>query len=279
MSIRFTLLAVPVATACLCIPSEASAQPQVTTGVSNIGVSDSFYENIGVGWSVRRPGFFAQFGGANQAAPAFGGFTPNSGISGGFGFGGNGFRGHLGFNFSQGGSRSISSQSASITGLSGYPNFITNTRQRPFVTGIVPVAGSQFFGGQPTPGPYRSTLHDKITQFRANQQQARLTDTRVANPNAAVARKDQPPRRAANNAGGPARGGVDALPPSSAERAQTERAEAAEQQLAARNYYERGLKAEADGKSSTARLYFKMARRRASGDFKEQISKRLNESP
>jgi hypothetical protein len=42
------------------------------------------------------------------------------------------------------------------------------------------------------------------------------------------------------------------------------------------NYFSRGQQAEADGKPSVARIYYQMAARRASGEFKQQVQVRLD---
>jgi hypothetical protein len=42
------------------------------------------------------------------------------------------------------------------------------------------------------------------------------------------------------------------------------------------NYFARGQQAEADGKPSVARIYYQMAVRRSSGDFKQQVQARLD---
>ncbi len=44
----------------------------------------------------------------------------------------------------------------------------------------------------------------------------------------------------------------------------------------AESYYARGQKAEADGKPNVAKIYYQMASRRATGDFKRQIEARLD---
>jgi hypothetical protein len=44
----------------------------------------------------------------------------------------------------------------------------------------------------------------------------------------------------------------------------------------AENYFARGQQAEADGKPNVAKIYYQMAARRASGDFKQQVQARLD---
>jgi hypothetical protein len=101
---------------------------QVNTGVSPIGIGDSFQQSIGTGWSVRGPGWFANFGGG----------------TGGFGF-----------SAQQGSSRSISGTSASLTTLNGAPGYLFSGTLTPFVTEITPIVGSPVMVSE-------SPLHSKL---------------------------------------------------------------------------------------------------------------------
>lgn len=113
---------------------------QVTTSVPFQSIGSSYYENNSIGWSLRGPNWFANFGGG--VVPPFGPFDPNSGLSGGFArsFGG-GVSGNLNFNFAQGSNRSISSTTPSLTTMNGVPGSITVAEIRPFVIGVTPVVG------------------------------------------------------------------------------------------------------------------------------------------
>ena len=75
-------------------------QTSVRTPVMNS--SDSFFEQFGITWSMRGNGWF--FNGPGLAPPPFGGFDPNAGLQGGFGFGGGGMSGRLNFYAGQGSS-------------------------------------------------------------------------------------------------------------------------------------------------------------------------------
>jgi hypothetical protein len=57
---------------------EAAAQTMVTTTTPLQANSESFFESSGVGWSVRRPGFFASFNSGGPIPPPFGGFNPQA---------------------------------------------------------------------------------------------------------------------------------------------------------------------------------------------------------
>lgn len=73
---------------------------------------------------------------------------------------------------------------------------------------------------------------------------------------------------------------ADAGPPSPAVSvAQLREKHAAEQEVRAQEavaFFERGKKAEAEGKANVARIYYQMANRRASDDLKQQIAARLS---
>lgn len=116
------------------MPPIASAQ-QVNVETPFNSVGHSYYEQIGVRWGLRGNGWFFNFGG--PVNPPFGGFDPNAGAN--FGFGGpNGF---LNITAGQGSTTNFSSASPSVTVMNGHTGFFSDTVQRPFVTGLVPVVG------------------------------------------------------------------------------------------------------------------------------------------
>ncbi len=131
------MLAVVIAV--ICAATKANAQA-INTTVPFQNLNSNFYESHSLGWFLRGPGWFANFGGGAPLQPPF---APpgaiGSGLSGGFGFGGGGVSGGLGFNFAQGSNRSISSTAASVTTMNGSPGGIQSGVIRPFVTGITPV--------------------------------------------------------------------------------------------------------------------------------------------
>ena len=135
--ILFTLLLVVVS-------SVASAQ-MVTTGTPFNRVSDSFHENIGTSWSLQGKNWSVNFGG-NNALPGQAPFGnpggAGGGIQGGVGFGGNGFTGNIWGRMEQGSSRSLVSQTPSVTTFNGVPGMVSDTQQTPFVISNTPVVGS-----------------------------------------------------------------------------------------------------------------------------------------
>ncbi len=101
----------------------------------------SYSEGASIGWSLRGPNWFADFGGGGPLLPPFGPADPGGGLSGGFGFGGGGVSGQLGFRFGQSSSRSSVSTTPSLTTTDGYPGSISSGVVRPFVIGFTPVVG------------------------------------------------------------------------------------------------------------------------------------------
>ena len=129
-----------------------------------------FFEQSGVHWSINGPNFFANSGAG--VLPPFGNADPNSGLRTGFGFGGGGVSGSLGFNFSQGSSRTITSTTPSITTMDGYPGSINSGTVRPFVTGVTPVVGG-FSYGQPARDNVSNRMFQAAQQTQATEQQQR----------------------------------------------------------------------------------------------------------
>lgn len=126
------------------LPSPVWAQ-QVTSTVPGYRVGDSFHELFGLHWGFRMGGpgggVFFDNGGFGGAAPAFGGFDPNSAARFGFARGGTNGGFFLDFIASQGSNRSIVSQSPILTLPNGGAGAFYNSTLTPFVTGWVPVVG------------------------------------------------------------------------------------------------------------------------------------------
>jgi hypothetical protein len=163
-----------IVTLILCWFSQPVAAQLIHQTVPNQNIGSSFFENNGVQWNVNGPGFFANFGGGG-AVPPFGNFDPNSGLRTGVGFAGGGLSSGLGLNFSQGSSRSIVSQSASVTTMNGMPGYISDQIVRPFVTGVTPVVGGQTFYSAMPPLPpsqeaaFRDYQHAQMAALQQRQ--------------------------------------------------------------------------------------------------------------
>lgn len=279
-----------------------------TVGTPFRTLNHSFFERNGVSWDVRStPGaqtpWFASFNGAGRAIPPFGGFQQGAGLQGGIGFGGSGFRGNLGFEFSQGASTSMTSQTPSVTLMNGQLGFVADTSQSPFVISVVPVVGNGVFknygaantiygrlargeihldeSGRVQPGPNR-----ELPQLHPRQPKAKLVPKQ---PPRGLPRQAEPPRSLTIKSNG-----ADDLRPfpsggtggeSTAEQAtlsldeilKQKAALESQQQAKALEYLEQGKEAAAEGKANVARIYYKMAFKRARGELKQQIQSLLSE--
>lgn len=163
------------------IDANASAQQtmvRTTTPFQSNG--DRFYENFGVGWSVRRgPNFFATFGGPTVAAPKFGGFNPNAGISSGWSVRNGDWSTNFNFNFSQGYERFSSTVAPTVMSLDGQPAYFFSGVQRPYVRSLVPIVpggGGGFFSVPPGSIPQRrvvTTPESNIASMKQRLEQAR----------------------------------------------------------------------------------------------------------
>ena len=141
-------MAVCVLTLAVCgSDREAAAQTMVTTTTPLQANSESFFESSGVGWSVRRPGFFASFNSGGPIPPPFGGFNPQAGIQSGFQLRNGPWTGNLFFNFAQGTQRFSSTTAPVLTSIPGQPASIFSGTTRPFVIGLQPIVPGRLGGG------------------------------------------------------------------------------------------------------------------------------------
>jgi len=260
------LIAAVVALNC----SSAWAQ-QATGGYPVHSVGDSFFEQTGVSWGGNFGGVNFSFGGG--ANPGFGGHRPGAGLDGGFGFGG---RGGLNFGLSQGSSRSMVSQTPTVTGMNGQPAFFHDTSLTPFVIGHVPVVGGFPVVGymnpiRPLPAHDGGTPMASVSPLNHRIEAMRHAAAQGNRP--MPKRKQKAPAAAPKLSAGPS--SATRAAPSVAE---ARRLRAKEQSLGdgeAMLWFERGKTAEADGKPKTANIFYQMAARRASGELRERIQSRL----
>lgn len=258
------------------LPSLASAQQQVTIQTPFQGVRDSFYESFNLGWNFNfGNGVVASFNN-NQfgGLPPFGGFNPGSGISTGMQIGAGDVSAGFNLDFSQGTRRSFVSQTPVITGIQGYPMFLRSGIQVPFVTGFTPVVGAGGFplGGFGGPGVFSvpaPSLRERWEQARSQG----LLDSKKESDGGGLQMRAEPQPQP-RNAGLPL---ADALPPTRSERARGLQANASVVNVAAQQYFEKGQQAEADGKAGVAKIYYRMAAKRASGDFRNRIAARMKQ--
>ncbi|MDX1948512.1 MAG: hypothetical protein SFU86_24210 [Pirellulaceae bacterium] len=244
--------AVLIATALNLLACSASAQ-QVNVGTPFHSAGHNFYEQIGVSWGLRGRGWFANFGGP-APAPAFGGFDP--GAQANFGFGGrNGF---LNFTAGQGSDRSLVSSTPSVTVMNGGTGFFSDTVQRPFVTGVIPVVGAGAAG--PVLGP--SVLEERLHRWQAEGA-------------AAAASGEPPPALVFPPAASTAERGDASVAAIKARKSAEAAASAAVAQNEIDVLVEKARGAEADGKPAVAKLFWQMAARRASGEQRDEIVKQV----
>lgn len=280
-------------------PGEARTQ-QATIGTPAVGLQEGFFERMGTQWGVQGRNWFFQFGGAQQAVPQFGGFQPDAGLSGGFGFGGRDFSGNFNFFGGQGNTRSNTMGTPIVTTMNGAPAYVADTSISPFVIGIIPVVGgggAPIIGGIPgfarapgLPAPPMMVPAGPSRVQRFIQEGAPLEPMHGPRP-------DPGPMPGL----GPAQAGLAPLvgvpvpaDPSARKLAEARESSAgqavmsvaaaraareAEQQSAAgrdaRAWFERGLGAEEAGKPNVAVIYYRMAADRADGDLKQQALARL----
>ena len=293
----------------LAATSELSAQQVNVRTPFNI-VNNSFYEQNSVSWSGHWGGATFQFGNPALANPQFGGYQPGAGLSTGIGYQSGNFQANLTMNFGQGSSRSIVSQTPSVTVMNGQTGYMSDTSQTPFVVSLVPVVG----GGGPMlanvpmmgcgfPGAFpvvsvpdsdmpivgNSRVQQMLGQIAARQQaQADGEGNFGAGPAGPPLNAAGPAqRRTANDAPAAADGPAErflAAQESSAGRAAPSVAEARrlhEMEKAAQDgdiaaLMTRARTAEEDGKPGVAKIYYQMVVKRASGNLKSQAQERLD---
>jgi hypothetical protein len=172
---------------------EARAQYSAISSPLNTA-GHSYFENIGVNWGFSGRNFFFNNGGGG-ALPPFGGHDPSADAN--FGFAGRGFFFNL--TAGQGSSTTMTSQTPTIVVPNGYPGFLFDGQQRPFVTGIVPVVGSAWAMAPETATPYIvRPLEERLSRLRAEQalQQQNVKDAANEAPKLPVSSsppKDDPP--------------------------------------------------------------------------------------
>jgi hypothetical protein len=248
----------------IAIAQPALAQRQVTAGVPFRGVSDGFFERIGFSANFRAPGFTANLGGFPLAVPPFGGFQPGAGAVGGFGFGGGRVNGRVGFEFSQGSTRSNVSQAGSLTLMDGVPGIFADVTQSPFVISHEPIVPLR-------PGvPWKLQLENGVVPRRTSS-----ADADVPGPARAEAKGGAGAASAGDAAAQQA--ATQAIRPilSVAEiRRQREAGDEAKN-AEALEHMQRGEQAERDDKPGVAKIHYQMALRRATGELKRQLQERI----
>lgn len=269
------LLAVAV-----CLEAFPVLAQQVHVSTPLIGVNDSFYEHINIGWGFRHNGprgsWFMNFGGPNSVIPAFGGYDPNADLR--FGFGNRNFQFNLAA--SQGSNRSLTMSAPSVTMMNGAQGQFFSGSVRPFVTGLIPVVGDYpavpyvvYPYAPASPPVFTSPLAERLERLRH--------ETPVTPATAATATPEDDLILGAD-AEAPAAIGTGSAP-SSATRGDISVAEIRRQQAlddeAKRVELERWIEearvAERNGQLGVARVRYQQAASRATGDQRRQLLESL----
>lgn len=237
-------------------------------------INDSFFERIGVGFGFSGNGFFFNQGSFNSALPPFGGHDPNADSRFGFRAGNASFN----FAFGQGNRRSHVMRSPSVTIPNGGTGTISDIIQRPFVTGITPVVGG---GVVPiivnTPYVPGVSGVQSISPVAQAVNRIRAGDLFPPSSNSATIDADATPN-------GERISGGDAGPTSSADHGDISVAEIRARQAVKRQsadeetaaLIKRARGAATAGKTNVARIYYRMAIRRATDPQKQQLMDELS---
>ena len=295
----------------LLVTASASAQYS-TIGNRFNNTSNSFYENIGVGFGFsipggantvgigpngqRTPGGAIRFQQNNVlgAQPQFGNFAPGANGQAGFAVRGGDAGFNLGLTFGQGSSSSITSQSPSVTVPNGGTGFVSDTTMQPFVIGVIPVVGgggapliggglmdsgmNYGFGGVPgfmrnqfpVAGPSRvgAALSGSLGPIDLTGKSSPKKEKKAAPPVPADPVRRELSRASSSSAGRPA-ASLDAI---RRHQQATDTAKSSEALV----YLKRGEDAEAAGKPSVAKIYYRMGLKRATGEVKTQLQAKLD---
>jgi hypothetical protein len=242
-------IACVVIAACIFQSDRLSWGQMVTTQMPLQSNSSSFYEQSHIAWGLQTPHYFMNFNGGG-AFPPYGGYQPNAGIHTGFAVG----NAHFDLGFVQGASLGSSTVAPVLTTTNGYPGFLFDGIQRPFVTGVMPqVGGAGFF----------SVPSDPLTS-RMAAGEFRMENRRVVVPGVEPAPQiknvDKQPRAV------PAAVSVAKTSESTASR-----------DLTAAQYFERAAIAEKEGRSGVAKIYYQLAATKGDAVIKAQAVTKLDE--
>jgi len=263
------LAAIAVGTGLAWLAAEAPAQ-QVTVATPFHTLGDSFYERFGTHWGLNWDNGFMTFGGPNMATPPFGNFDPSAGLNSGFAFRRNGLSGFFNWSAGQGFQQSFISQTPSVTLTNGYPGFISDTSQSPFVISYIPIVGGYPMASTFPSSPYYPSYY-KPAVVQAPAPKAGGDLELVGKNGALAAGVDGPAGRLAaaqaSSAGRPVPGVAEARRLHQREQAaQSERATA---------LFIRARTAEESGKPGVAKIYYRMAAELATGELRDRIDARL----
>lgn len=271
---RTKYAAIVVAVIALAILTSRLAAQQVVVSAPTTSVSDSFFEQTGVGFGFRfLNGFFSFNQGGAGVAPPFGN-DPNSGASFGFGRVGGGTSFDFNATAAQGSSRSIVSQTPSVTVANGGTGTFIDASQRPFVTGLVPVVGEMPIPYYPVMRPSStSPLAGKLQQLSEQRTLGSAATPISSAPLVLDGAADDDPlslKLAASRDSTAGHGDLSVAEIRHRHAALEASADNAEN-LELLKLIEQGSAAEASGKFGAARVYYQQAARRAEGEQRQQL--------
>ena len=280
-----------VAAAC-CLTTFAQ---QTTVTAPMHGLNDGFFEGVGVGFNAAGRNWF--FNGIGPAPAPFGNANPAAGANLGFGLGFPGGNAQFNFGAGQGSSTGFSSASPSVTAMEGATGSFANVTQIPFVIGPVPVVGgvggagsglngvSGQFGAMPVAALARSPslLDERIARLRAGNGLQLGKRGGGGGAPIAAARVNAAPKHEAVAVDDPvaiklaqARESTAGTPAASiAALREQQRAEDDATVAEVRSLLDEGHAAQAAGKIGAARLDYRQAAGRASGDLKHEAEEAL----
>ena len=275
----------------------AAQQMAISTPFNSL--NDSFFERIGIGFGfqlqganpaggsgvvgllpggIQTPNIVFSQGGFNSALPPFGGHDPNTDAQTGFALlnRGNG----LFFNLAagQGSTRNNINQTPTVVIHNGQTGTVSDTSQTPFVTAIIPVVGDAFIPPYyPTRMPTVHPLHERVARLREQQQQQGSAQRAAAAANALgnenLSREDKLSLKAEASRGSSAGHGDLSVAEIKRQQAATEAAKQTEVEA----YIERAKGAEEAGKASVAKIYYRQALARATGELRDELQAKLQE--
>ena len=205
---------------------------QVTTHGTSLENSAGFHESFQTAWGIRGPNFFANFG-PPTGQPLWTCNGPPGGIASIIPPASTPWQGYFAFGASQSYAASNNMQSPVVTGMQGYPSYVLDITQSPFVTSVVPVVGAAGGHVRPVPPP---TVERLAVESKATAPPPTSPTTTNSGMTVAEARL-------------------------------VHEREAHERDAAARKYLDQGDEALEAGKPAVAKIFYRMALTRADGEL------------
>jgi hypothetical protein len=179
----------------------------------------------------------------------------------------------------QGNTMNHISQTPSVVIHNGQQGTFSDTSQTPFVTSIIPVLGDAFVPPYyPTAAPPVHPLQERLARLREEQkrqgnsaQRAAAAAEALGNQN--LSREDRLSLKAVASQGSSAGHGDLSV----AEIKNRQKAEEAAKQTEVEAYIERAKGAEAAGKANVAKIYYRQALARATGELRDELQAKLQE--